>query len=112
MKYYKKSLWKWILLYMAIGAVAYGLIYYFFFYKKGGYSYVPQNYQTQDSVETADWKTYRNDEYGYELQYPSDWFVDTKTSDNVYITPDLEFSRWGESMQITIDEISDKISLE
>lgn len=72
--YSKKSLWKWILLYLAIGAVAYGLIYYFFFYKKGGYNYNSQNYQTQtqnNSNQTADWKTYTNSEYGFEIKYPA-----------------------------------------
>lgn len=43
--YYKKNLWKWILLYVVIAVVAYGLIYYFFFAKNGGYSYNPQQYQ-------------------------------------------------------------------
>ena len=55
-----------------IGAVAYGAVYYFFFYKKGGYNYGAQNYQTQtqNNSETADWKTYKNDEYGFEIKYP------------------------------------------
>ncbi len=72
----KKSLWKWILLYVVIGAVAYGAVYYFFFYpstslragKNGGYSYAPQNEQIQNSnSETAGWKTYIGD--GFELSY-------------------------------------------
>jgi len=25
--------------------------------------------------ETADWKTYRNEEYGFEFEYPTDWFI-------------------------------------
>ena len=25
--------------------------------------------------ETADWKIYRNDEYGFEIKYPPDWFL-------------------------------------
>lgn len=44
--YNKKSIWKWILLYVVIGAVAYGLIYYFFFHKSGN------SYNTQNSVES------------------------------------------------------------
>lgn len=26
--------------------------------------------------ETADWKTYRNEEYGYEMKYPEDWTIE------------------------------------
>lgn len=36
--YGKRPLWQWILLYLVIGAIVYGFIYYFSFYKKGGYS--------------------------------------------------------------------------
>lgn len=37
--YGKRPLWQWILLYIVIGAIVYGLIYYFVFAKKGGYQY-------------------------------------------------------------------------
>ena len=47
MEYYlKKSIWKWVLIYVIIGAVAYGTVYYFYFYKKGGYSYDSQSLKT------------------------------------------------------------------
>ncbi len=48
--YPKKSIWKWILLYLIIAAVAYGAVYYFFFYKKGGYNYNSQSYQNNYQV--------------------------------------------------------------
>jgi len=54
--YSKKNLWKWILLYVVIAAVAYGLIYYFFFANKGGYSYNPpqgQNNYGQNTTPTS-----------------------------------------------------------
>lgn len=40
--YSKRPLWQWILLYVAVGAFVYGLVYYFIFAKKG---YNPQQYQ-------------------------------------------------------------------
>lgn len=36
--YGKRPLWQWILIYIVIGAIIYGLIYYFIFAKKGSYS--------------------------------------------------------------------------
>ncbi len=36
--YGKKSLWQWVLIYVVIGTVVYGLIYYFVMGKKGGYN--------------------------------------------------------------------------
>jgi hypothetical protein len=38
--YGKMSMWQWVLIYLVVGAVIYGLVYYFFFYNKvGGYPY-------------------------------------------------------------------------
>jgi predicted lipoprotein with Yx(FWY)xxD motif len=37
--YGKRPLWQWILLYIIIGGIAYGLIYYFIYGKDGGYNY-------------------------------------------------------------------------
>ncbi len=70
--YSRKSIWKWILLYVLIGAVAYVAVYYFLFYKKGGYIY---NQQDNQNTQTADWKTYKNDEYGFAISYPSTWVI-------------------------------------
>jgi len=36
--YSKRPLWQWVLLYVIVGAIIYGLIYYFVFAKKGGYN--------------------------------------------------------------------------
>src|SRR3989344_2613217 len=46
--YGKRPLWQWILIYIAIGAVSYALIYYIFFAKNGGYNN-PSQYQNQPS---------------------------------------------------------------
>lgn len=50
--YAKNSLWKWILLYAVIGAVAYGLIYYFFFANKRGYTYNTQSNNYEQTTPT------------------------------------------------------------
>ncbi|HYK08971.1 MAG TPA: cupredoxin domain-containing protein [Candidatus Eisenbacteria bacterium] len=39
--YGKRPLWQWILLYIVIGALIYGLVYYFVFANKGGYPVGP-----------------------------------------------------------------------
>ena len=39
--YGKRPLWQWLVLYVIIGAVVYGLVYYFLLAKKGGYNVSP-----------------------------------------------------------------------
>jgi len=31
-------------------------------------------------IEITDWKIYRNEEYGFEIKYPKDWYVETEIS--------------------------------
>lgn len=77
MDYYsKKSIWKWILLYAIIGAIVYGLIYYFTFYKKGSYGenyqYAPETEINEMQTNTAKYDkpgTYVNDAQGYQIDY-------------------------------------------
>ncbi len=47
--YSKRPLWQWVVIYLIIGAIVYGLIYYFVFAKKGGYSYNPSSSSTQQN---------------------------------------------------------------
>lgn len=35
--YGKRPMWQWIVIYLVIGAIIYGVVYYFFFANKGGY---------------------------------------------------------------------------
>ncbi len=34
----------------------------------------PESEQTKSVDETANWKTYKNDKYGFEIKYPSAWY--------------------------------------
>ena len=49
--YGKRPLWQWILLYVVIGAIIYGLIYFFVFAKKVGYN--TGQYQQPTTTQTA-----------------------------------------------------------
>ena len=146
MEYYnKKSIWKWVVLYVLIGAVAYGLIYYFlarecskytdiftaerapkicsayfFFYKNGGYLYNNQtNSNTQNSstetadsyakaLATADWKTYKNDEYGFEVKYPKSWWVEERTNIITFLGPSSGPSNFA--LDISVESNPNKLS--
>lgn len=46
--YGKRPMWQWILIYVVIGGIVYGAIYYFFMNKTGGYNY-PGNGSQENS---------------------------------------------------------------
>jgi predicted lipoprotein with Yx(FWY)xxD motif len=49
--YRKRPLWQWIVIYLFVGALIYGLVYYFIFARKGGYVSSPQGtYQLQQQA--------------------------------------------------------------
>lgn len=50
--YGKRPLWQWILIYVIIGGIVYGAIYYFFF-AKNGYSYSTTS--NSSSTATPSW---------------------------------------------------------
>ncbi len=59
-QYNKKSLLRWILRYVIIAAVAYGAVYYFYFYKKGNNYNTPgyENNSTNNTNQIADWNAF------------------------------------------------------
>ena len=43
------------------------------------------------SIDTSNWKTYRNEEYGFEVKYPEEWFVKGEKNGISLLSPrDLE----------------------
>ncbi len=37
--YGKRPMWQWVLIYIVVGGIIYGLIYYFYLGRNGGYNY-------------------------------------------------------------------------
>ncbi|OGK16126.1 hypothetical protein A2690_01665 [Candidatus Roizmanbacteria bacterium RIFCSPHIGHO2_01_FULL_39_12b] len=53
-EYSKRPLWQWVVVYLIIGSIVYGVVYYLFLAKKGGYSYnrIQPNAQQQYITST------------------------------------------------------------
>lgn len=56
--------------------------------------------------ETANWKAYRSEEYGFEIRYPEDWQIDTSTFKIKKLTSDsyLEIIKNKNESNFTLDE--------
>lgn len=48
---------------------------YFIFSKRSVKPVETQTQQLSQNIDTSDWKTYRNTQYGFEVQYPDGWSV-------------------------------------
>lgn len=54
----------------------------------------------ENEAETADWKTYRNEKYGFEMKYPKDWSVFSNNDDESVGIGDKN----GQSMNLSIQK--------
>lgn len=66
-----------------------------------------QKENEQDVIDMSDWKTYRNEEFGFEVGYPKDWEVDVQShtggllpSRNILSKKDI-FKNKGYSMEFS-----------
>lgn len=42
----------------------------------------PTQTEPENPVDTSDWNTYRNEEFGFEVKYPAQWEIKEKAGDN------------------------------
>lgn len=76
-KPYGRNWKKLILIYLIIGAILYGGIYYFVLSKQNSKPYstpVSKSISSPTPDPTADWKTYTNNKFNYSIRYPSATF--------------------------------------
>lgn len=69
-------------------------------------------------IPTADWKTYTNTQYGFEIAYPKDWFMRSAlrsdTSEDIYISPESSQDNFvfiGSALNINVSKIKTGNSL-
>lgn len=70
-------------------------------------------YPVFEEVDISNWKTYRNEEYGFEVKYPTDWFAieDSRGINFTPLSPDdpLQASSIGLASSMTIQRKDDSV---
>jgi len=65
--------------------------------------FVPSPTPTPDPY--ADWKTYTNEEYGFSVKYPEDWFERDETKTDSYFTKSFSYKKISDTT-LTFDLVS------
>jgi hypothetical protein len=58
------------------------------------------------SLDTSDWKTYRNEKYGFEIKYPEGWNIDDTKVDQQYSKDTIIISQFEISTMRQQDKLS------
>ena len=77
----QKTNWRYILIIVILALLVGGAILFYWWQIKTGVANMPETQSAQKTEEppapinTADWKNYKNETYGFEFRYPSEWYV-------------------------------------
>ena len=94
----QKTFWGWVLLGAITSATLFALVVVSFTYNNGTRDYNQSISQDGDNIqnsraaeenilvsEAVDWKTYRNEKFGFEIDYPNDWTIEEASKDPAWV---------------------------